>query len=291
MNGTTAKTLSGKTAFITGGGGAIGAESALHLVRDGAAVLLMGRRAEVLERARDRILAEVPDGRVGIFPGDSGRLEDIRAAIEAALAIQASLDIVVTTVGGGVFRPFLMLDLESFNEQFTYNFTTAFLAIRYSIPKMTRGGSVIAISSNAAGNVTPWMSAYMAAKGALEQMIRGVAEELGAAGIRANVVRPGLVRTELGEHPSEDDRVYRAVTAETPLGRTGMPADIAGAVRYLAGPESSWMTGQIFAIDGGAELRKNPQLLDIARDFFGDPAMDAVLAGREPDDQEQDGRI
>ena len=275
--------LAGKTAFITGGGGAIGSESALHLVRDGAAVLLMGRRAEVLERARHKILKEVPGGRVQIFAGDAGKLADIRAAIDAALAIQGSLDIVVTTVGGGVFRPFLMLDLESFNEQFTYNFTTAFLAIRYAIPKMGRGGSVIAISSNAAGNVTPWMSAYMASKGALEQMIRGIAEELGGAGIRANVVRPGLVRTELGEHPSEDDRVYRAVITETPLGRTGVPEDIAGAVRYLAGPESSWMTGQIFAVDGGAELRKNPLLMDIARDAFGNAAMDAVLAGREPD--------
>ncbi len=276
-------TLSGKTAFITGGGGAIGSESALHLVRDGAAVLLMGRRIEVLERARDKIMTEVPDGRVDIFPGDAGRLEDIRGAIDAALAIQGSLDIVVTTVGGGVFRPFLMMDLENFQEQFTYNFTTAFLAIRYAIPKMGRGGSVIAISSTAASNTTPWMIAYMAAKGALEQMIRGIAEELGAAGIRANAVRPGLVRTELGEHPSEDDRVYRAVTAETPLGRTGVPADIAGAVRYLAGPESSWVTGQVFAIDGGAELRKNPLLMDIVRDVMGDAAMDAVIEGREPD--------
>jgi NAD(P)-dependent dehydrogenase (short-subunit alcohol dehydrogenase family) len=274
--------LAGKTAFITGGGGAIGSESALHLVRDGAAVLLMGRRAGVLERARDRILKEVPDGRVEIFSGDAGELADIRAAIDAALAIQGSLDIVVTTVGGGEFRPFLMLDLESFNEQFTYNFTTAFLAIRYAIPKMGRGGAVVAISSTAAGNCTPWMVAYMAAKGALEQMIRGVAEELGSAGIRANVVRPGLVRTELGEHPSEDDRVYRAVTAETPLGRTGVPTDIADAVRFLAGPESSWMTGQIFAVDGGAELRKNPPLEDIAREFHGDAAIDAVLAGKEP---------
>lgn len=274
--------LAGKTALITGGGGGIGSESALHLVRDGASALLMGRRVEVLERARGKILAEVPDGRVEIFAGDAGKLDDVRGALDAACAMQGSLDILVTCVGGGVFRPFLMLDLDSFNEQFHYNFITAFLPIRYAIPRMTRGGAIVAISSTAASNVTPWMCAYSAAKGALEQMIRNIAEELGSAGIRANAVRPGIVQTELGEHPSEDTRVYDACIEQMPLGRIGKPSDIAAAVRYLAGPEASWMTGQIFAVDGGSELRKNPPLEDIARAFLGDAAIDAVKAGKEP---------
>lgn len=274
--------LAGKTAFVTGGGGAIGSESALHLVRDGAAALLMGRRIEVLERARDRILKAVPGGRVEVFAGDAGIADDVRAAIDAACAIQGSLDIVVTSVGGGVFRPFMMVDLDFFMEQFQYNFVTAFLPIRMSLPKMTRGGSIVAISSSAGGKVTPWMSSYSAAKAGLESIIRSIGEELGAAGIRANAVRPGTVQTELGEHESENPMVYQACIAETPLGRIGKPQDVAAAVRYLAGPEADWVTGQILHVDGGSELRKNPPLLDLARAVFGDATMDAVVAGREP---------
>lgn len=276
------KALSGKTAFLTGGGGGIGSESALHLVRDGAAALLMGRRAQVLERARDRILKEVPEGRVEIFSGDAGNPDDVRAAIDTAHAMQDRLDCVVTTVGGGVFRPLMMVDLDFFMEQFHYNFVTAFLPIRLSLPKMTRGGSIVAISSTAGSKVTPWMASYSAAKASLESIIRSIAEELGGAGIRANAIRPGVVQTELGEHESENPMVYEACIAETPLGRIGKPRDVAAAVRYLVGPEADWVTGQILNVDGGSDLRKNPPLLDVARAFFGDDAMDAVLAGREP---------
>ena len=277
-----AKVLAGKTALVTGGGGGIGSACAMELVRDGAAALLMGRRKEILERARDRILAQVPDGQVAVFPGDAGNVEDVRAAIDAAYAMQDSLDIVVTAVGGGVFRPVMMVDLDFFMEQFQYNFVTAFLPIRLSLPRMKRGGSIVAISSSAGGKVTPWMSSYSAAKASLESMVRSIAEELGAAGIRANAVRPGVVQTELGEHESENPMVYDACIAETPLGRIGKPQDVASAVRYLAGPEAEWVTGQILHVDGGSELRKNPPLLDLARAFFGDETMDAVLAGKEP---------
>lgn len=277
------KALAGKTALVTGGGGSIGSACAMELVRDGAAALLMGRRAEVLERARDRILAQVPGGRVEIHPGDAGNAADVAAAIDAAHAIQDSLDIVVTAVGGGVFRPVMMVDLDFFMEQFQYNFVTAFLPIRQSLPRMRRGGSIVAISSSAGGKVTPWMASYSAAKASLESLIRSIGEELGAAGIRANAVRPGVVQTELGEHESENPMVYNACIAETPLGRIGRPQDVASAVRYLAGPEADWVTGQVINVDGGSELRKNPPLLDVARAFFGDETMDAVLAGKEPD--------
>src|SRR5579859_1566192 len=105
--------LTGKTAIVTGGSGAIGAASARHLLQDGAAVLLMGRRADALEETRRSLLQHVPDGDVACFAGDACVESDVQAAFDAAYALRGRLDIVVATVGGGHgFKPLLMLDAE-----------------------------------------------------------------------------------------------------------------------------------------------------------------------------------
>ena len=93
--------------------------------------------------------------------------------------------------------------------------------------------------------------------------VRCAAEELGARKIRVNAARPGMTRNSSNDAMFANDRLIGKFLAEIPLGRTGEPDDIAGAVRYLAGPESSWVTGQSFAADGGHELRKNPDLSEL----------------------------
>ena len=276
--------LAGKTVFVTGGSGGIGGACAEALVRDGAAALLMGRRLDALERTRDGILERVPGANVAVHAGDALKQSEVIAALDAAFALQGRLDVVIPTVGGGAIRPLLMHDAETFQTDLVLNVMSAFLAIRYSAPMMVRsgGGSIVCISSDAAKLPFPWLTAYTTAKSGLEGFVRAAAEELGRFQIRVNAVRPGLTRTEATGALFASPEIYKRFAEEKPLGRLGEPEDIAAGVRYLAGPESSWVTGQSFAIEGGNELRKAPDMGPMVAEIYGEEAFAAVLEGRAP---------
>jgi NAD(P)-dependent dehydrogenase (short-subunit alcohol dehydrogenase family) len=274
--------LTGMTAFITGGSGAIGRYSAKWLLRDGAAVLLMARHMEVLEKARAELRGAVAGARVELYAGDARNAEHVKAALAQAYAVAGRLDIVVATVGGSVgYRPLLMCSEEDFRKDLEINLLTTFIAVRYSVPMMTRGGAIVCISSTAAKMPFNGLVGYGTAKGGLENFVQGAAEELGAAGIRINAVRPGLMRANNNDRLMQEP-IHGKFVEQMPLGRTGEPDDIAAAVRYLAGPESSWMTGQSFAVDGGHELRRNPDLGFMMEQMYGAQAMAAVRSGKPP---------
>jgi NAD(P)-dependent dehydrogenase (short-subunit alcohol dehydrogenase family) len=276
------RALAGKTAFITGGSGAIGRYSAKWLLRDGAAVLLMARKLEALEKARTELLAEVPGGRVEIHAGDARNADHVKAALAKAYAIANRLDIVVPTVGGSIgYRPLLMCSEDDFRKDLEINLLTTFIAVRYGVPMMAPGGAVVVISSTAAKMPFNGLVGYGTAKGGLENFVQGAAEELGSAGIRINAVRPGLMRATNNDRLMRDP-VHGKFVEQMPLGRTGEPDDIAAAVRYLAGPESSWTTGQSFAVDGGHELRRNPDLGFMMEEMYGKEAMAATRRGKSP---------
>jgi NAD(P)-dependent dehydrogenase (short-subunit alcohol dehydrogenase family) len=276
--------LAGRTALITGGSGGIGCACAEALARDGAAVVLMARRADELARAQARLRERIPGARVETVTGDAAVTGDVEAAVARAFDLAGRLDTVVATVGGGAIRPLLMHDADSFRADLEVNLLTAFLAVRYSAPALARsgGGSIVCISSDAAKLVFPWLPGYVTAKAGLEGFVRAAAEELARVGIRVNAVRPGLTRTTATQALFADPEIRRRFAAEKPLGRLGEPEDVAAGVRYLAGPESSWVTGQSFAIEGGNELRKAPDLGPLVEAIYGKPAFEAVLAGRAP---------
>ena len=278
--------LAGKTAFVTGGSGGIGGACAEALVRDGAAALLMGRRADALESTRKGILERCPGAIVAIHSGDAGKREDVVAALDAAWALQDRLDIVIPTVGGGAIRPLLMHDAETFLEDLALNIITAFLAVRHAAPLLARsgGGSIVCISSDSAKLVFPWIPAYCTAKAGLEAFVRCAAEELSRQKIRVNAVRPGLTRSGSTMDLFANPEIYRRFAEQKPLGRLGEPEDVAAGVRYLAGPESSWVTGQSFAIEGGNELRKAADMGPMVEQIYGAKAFAAVLDGRAPFD-------
>jgi NAD(P)-dependent dehydrogenase (short-subunit alcohol dehydrogenase family) len=273
-------------ALVTGGGGGIGSASALELARDGAAVTLMGRTEATLQAATARLLGELsPGASVQYVVGDGTVAGDVARAVEVADKAADGLRICVATVGGGsgTIAPMLVLDESMLLGVYTQNVVSAFLALKYSTPKMAEagGGSVVCVSSVAARATSPYLSSYIAAKAALEALIRAASVELAAFGVRVNAIRPGSILTK----PRSEAETARgdAAAKRLPLGRIGIPIDVAGGIRYLAGPESSYVTGQSFAIDGGSEVVPTaPTFETIVRQRFGDDVIDQALSGRIP---------
>jgi NAD(P)-dependent dehydrogenase (short-subunit alcohol dehydrogenase family) len=271
--------LEGKTALVTGASQGIGLASARALAEDGAAVVIMGRREEALAKACDQLRAEVPGARIEMFVGDAADEDQMKAALALAHGLAGKLDIIASIVGEPAFRPLLLRDLEQVRRELDTNFITAYLAVRHGAPLMQSGGAIVCCSSAAATQAGWGLSIYAAAKAAVERFVRAAAFELGGAGIRVNAVRPGLtLPPERAEDPALAPMV-KVYEAETPLGRVGLPEDVARVVRFLAGPESGWVTGQTFSADGGLDQGKGPDPMDA---MYGKDVMDQVRAGREP---------
>jgi NAD(P)-dependent dehydrogenase (short-subunit alcohol dehydrogenase family) len=255
---TTAQALSGKSALVTGGGGGFGSSCATCLVRDGAAVTLMGRTESSLVEARESLVSAHPGSNVTIFVGDGTSSEDVGKAMDLASSGPEQFEIVISTVGEGMGRSIAKSSVEDFMEAVSYNLRPGFIAIKEGISRIQNGGSFVFISSTAAVIPFDGMAGYCAGKAALDHLVRTAAHELGGQGHRFNAVRPGLTRTPASTGLFANDVMMARFIERIPLGRTGEAEEVSEAVRFLAGPESSWTTGQSFAIDGGNELRGAP---------------------------------
>ncbi|MDE2618583.1 MAG: SDR family oxidoreductase [Sphingomonadales bacterium] len=273
-------TLGGRTAFITGATGAIARACAEVLARDGARLMLMGRRPEALAAAAGAIRAAVPGAEIATFAGDCTDGPAVAEGLARAHAMAGRLDIAFATVGGGGFKPLMMIEAQDLRADFESNVVSAFHVIRHGAPLMGRGGSIVCLSSGSAVLTFPYLATYHVAKAALEGLVRSAADELGSAGIRVNAIRPGMTRSG-GTGPMFDSGASAAFLPEYPLGRLGEPGDMAGAVRFLAGPESAWVTGQCIAVDGGNLLRRSPDLTAMVEHVFGAEAMAAARDGKE----------
>jgi NAD(P)-dependent dehydrogenase (short-subunit alcohol dehydrogenase family) len=271
--------LAETTAFVTGASQGIGKASALALAQDGATVVIMGRREEPLTRARDDLRAAAPRARIEMHVGDAGDEEQIKGGLAFAHSLNNRLDIVASVVGEPTFKPLLMRSLDDVRDELGVNFLTAFLAVRHGVPLMERGGVVVCVSSAAATQAGWGLSIYGSAKAAVERFVRAAAFELGGAGIRVNAVRPGLTLPPERASSLELAPMVAVYESETPLGRVGRPEDVARVVRFLAGPESGWVTGQTFSADGGLDQGKGPDPMDA---MFGKALMDQVRAGKSP---------
>lgn len=279
--------LAGQAALVTGGGGGIGGASAAWLARDGAAVVIMGRTESTLTATKQYILEFAgDDATVDCFVGDALDETTLRDAMSTAAGMADRLGIVVSVIGGGTMKPLLMFDSAEVLDDLHRNIVSAFLVIRNATPPMAKngGGSIVCISSDAATIPWPFLTIYNTSKWGVEGLVRGAALELAPLNIRVNAVRPGLVKTDTTKDGLfKNEPVIAQFLEQKPLGRTGVPDDIAAGVRYLAGPESSWVTGQSIGIEGGNELTKAPYLESLVRSRFGDAAIDAALAGTIPE--------
>jgi NAD(P)-dependent dehydrogenase (short-subunit alcohol dehydrogenase family) len=265
--------LTGPNALITGGGSGIGLACAKVFIDDGAAVTLMGRTLGRLEHAA----AELAQDRVRIVAGDVAREEDVERAV--AVAEQSGpLTIAVANAGSGGLGPLIATTSEQWNSVMQTNLTGTFHTFKFAGAAIARagGGAMCAISSIAGLRTHRFMGPYCVSKAGVDMLVRNTADELGIAGVRVNSVLPGLVDTELAAGLFATESVHEDYLSCMPLARTGTVADIAAAVRFLCGPESSWITGVNLSVDGGHHLRRGPNVEVFSRSLFGD----ALTEGR-----------
>jgi NAD(P)-dependent dehydrogenase (short-subunit alcohol dehydrogenase family) len=262
-------TLVGHNALITGGGSGIGLACAKAFARDGAAVTLMGRNAEKLERAAAQIRAD--GGSVSVVAGDVGVESDMIRAVRVAEAA-GPLTIAVANAGIGGLGPIIATDAAQWEAIMKTNLGGTFYTFKHAGAAIARagGGALCAISSIAGARTHRFMGPYCVSKAGIDMLVRNTADELGVAKVRVNSVLPGLVDTEIAAGLFATEAVHADYLACMPISRTGTVDDIAAAVRFLCGPEASWITGVNLSVDGGHHLRRGPDVEVFSRRLFGD---------------------
>lgn len=274
--------LQGAHALVTGGGTGIGRGIAVALARAGAVVTIAARRLEVLEEGAAAIRDEVPGAEVRIVACDVTDGAQVQAAVAAACDATGHLDIAVANAGSAVPGPFLLLDERAWRFCCDLNIVGTANTFRHAALAMRgRGGSLLAISTAASSAPEVSMAAYTATKAAVDMMVRAAAWELGAFGIRVNGIQPGFVHTE-ATGGSFSPALAEDLVARSALRRSGQPHDIASLAVHLAKPESSWITGQVIAVDGGMTVQPMADLSEISRRLYGADAVDDALGCAEP---------
>lgn len=243
--------LHGQVAVVTGAGKGIGKACAVALAQAGADVALVARTECDLLLAAEEIRTL---GRRAItVVGDISDEATMDCVIARTTEEWGRLNILVNNAGGSGPNHPLKTSGEQLNATLIWNVTPAFLMTQKSVPAMRAGGTgaVINISSVAARYAQRNFSAYGAAKAALNQLTRNLAQDLGPA-IRVNAIEPGTIMTQALMPFLTEERKERMLKT-TPLARLGTPEDIAAAVVFLASRASSWITGKVIGVDGGVE--------------------------------------
>jgi NAD(P)-dependent dehydrogenase (short-subunit alcohol dehydrogenase family) len=270
--------LAGLHALVTGGGTGIGLASARSLAADGAVVTIAGRRADVLTAAAKVLRTAVPDAEIRTACCDVTDEDAVAAAVDSAVDDRGRLQIAVANAGTGSGSHILITGADDWRRTLDVNVVGAFNTIKHAALAMKEGGgSIVAMSSIAAAVTHRFLAAHCAAKAALEMLVRCAADELGVFGIRVNSVRPGIVPTPGTEtNIVAVPEVREDYLHQMPLSRLGTPDDVAAVVRFLAGPESSWITGQAVGVDGGHSLRRGPDYEPMQRLYLGDKLVDSL---------------
>jgi len=247
--------LLNRVALITGGTSGIGEATALLFAEEGASVTVTGRNEERGQSVAERILA---DGRNSIFiPTDVSRLDECRRAVDGTIKAFGRLDILFNNAG--VFYPHTALDCseEEWDMQIDINLKGTFLMSKAALPYMIQQGNGVIINNSSGWGMDGGDSAvaYCASKGGVVLLTKAMAIDHGRQGIRVNCICPGDVDTPM---LPEDARMrgqrwedYLAGCKNRPMGRIGMPEEIAKAALFLASDDSSFMTGASLVVDGG----------------------------------------
>lgn len=248
--------LEGKVAIVTGAATGIGRAIALAYAREGATVTINHLRNQELAESLQNEIAQL-GGRSLVFEGDVTSEDDILRMVDATKGSFGSVDLLVNCAGIQKFGSLLKLDLSMWNQIIATNLTASFLLMKACVPHMHEhgGGSVVNISSVHEDLIAGGNTAYCVSKSGLKMLMQCAAEEFSSFGIRVNNIAPGATATDMTAHVQRTPELLKGLNRRIPLGRIGLPQDIADLAVFLASSQASYITGSTFLVDGGLHLR------------------------------------
>lgn len=241
--------LAGKVAIVTGASRGIGRAIALRLSQEGASVVV--NYAKGAEQAKDVVSAiEAAGGKALAVQADISKTAEIRDLFDRTLETYARVDILVNNAGMLINKTVAEFTEAEFDSMFATNVKGTFFACQEAAKRMADGGRIVNFSSSTTVIMMPTYGAYVATKGAVEQLTRSLAKELGDRQITVNVVSPGTTDTELFTVGKTAEQIQR-FTQMTALGRLGKVEDIADVTAFLCSEQARWITGQNIRVNGG----------------------------------------
>lgn len=242
--------LQGKVAIVTGGTTGIGLATGKRFAAEGARVFITGRRQAELDAA----VKEIGERATGVR-SDVSNLADLDRLFEVVKQQGAPIDVLFANAGGGEFAPLGAITEEHFDKTFATNVKGMLFTVQKALPLLRDGASIILNGSTAASTGSPAFSVYSATKAAVRSFARTWALDLKDRGIRVNVISPGPIDTP-GLHgilatEEQAQQIKASLVASIPLGRLGLPEEVAKAAVFLASDDSSFTNGTELFVDGG----------------------------------------
>lgn len=243
-----AKKLEGKIALVTGGSRGIGAAIAKRLASDGANVAITYTKGADAAASVVKEIEHTGHNAIAI-QADAADADAVNAAVEKTVATYGRLDILVNSAGTAIPKTFEEATLEEMDRVIDINLRGTFVATQAALKHMKNGGRIIMIGSSVGEHVVvPGLVPYSATKGAVKMFTQGLSREVGSRGITVNNVQPGPIDTDLNPATGDWAVPQKAATA---LDRYGRVDEVAALVAFVAGPESSYITGANLTVDGG----------------------------------------
>ncbi len=238
----------GKVVIVTGAGTGIGAATAKRFLREGATVVLNGRREEKLRET----VAGTDAAKSLIHAGDVSDEAYIKRLVDDTVARFGRLDVLVNNAGFAIFGPFAELTTADWHRQLATDLDGVFFGTREALPHLLKtGGSIVNVSS-ASGLGGDWGgSGYNAAKGAVSNLTRSLALEYAARGVRVNAVAPSLTTTDATTDLEKSEAIMSTFRGRLPMGRPATPDEVASVIAFLASDDAGFVNGVILPVDGG----------------------------------------
>ena len=244
--------LDNKVSIITGSGTGIGKATALLFAKEGANVILFGRRDEKLKEVKGEI-EDLYGKKTITVSGDVTNISDIKLLVSQTIELHKKIDILINNAGTFSETPFLDTETAEWDRVINANLKGVFLTTKEVLPHMLRnkGGAIVNIASILGMVAVPNTTAYNSSKGGLIMFTKSIAAEYAEQNIRSNCICPGLVATPMTKNFMAETETMKEIIKGYPLGRFGKPDDIAYPCLFLASAWSSWITGTVMPVDGG----------------------------------------